>query len=441
MMIKEWFMSGQARHALALRRHVHKLLRHQVDLLAPKAVEELQTAMQSVQSAVAEKAKSEELDKKVETLEKAAEKWLKPYPNATLRENIEVLLVALAVAMAIRTFFLQPFKIPTGSMQPTLFGVTSVPDFSKINPNPLEDPQLKERQRQAQTELRDKLVIPTGWQRVKEWFQGISYIHKVAEQDGNLQSVDRPFRILIFNIRQTIHVGNRTYTIWFPPDYGSSSLEGRAGISIGQGFRKGEDIVKMKVQAGDHLFVNRLTYNFCPPRRGDIVVFATAGIPEARRGVVSPPIPADQFYIKRLTGLSGETLVLQKDYDVFFADREESRSVGHLMIDGRPLSASTPHFANLYSFQGARPGTNVLVYEENRYFGHALLGELGPDSRTQNRRSYEFRIRPNHLFVMGDNTMNSLDSRYWGDFPADVVIGKSLFVYWPLTERFGWGQR
>ena len=58
-------------------------------------------------------------------LEKSANKWLKPYPNAAWRENVEVLLVALTVAMGIRTFFLQPFKIPTGSMQPTLFGVTS----------------------------------------------------------------------------------------------------------------------------------------------------------------------------------------------------------------------------------------------------------------------------------------------------------------------------
>jgi signal peptidase I len=40
---------------------------------------------------------------------------------------------------------------------------------------------------------------------------------------------------------------------------------------------------------------------------------------------------------------------------------------------------------------------------------------------------------------MGDNTMNSLDSRSWGAFPAVSVIGKSFFVYWPLTERFGWG--
>ena len=68
---------------------------------------------------------------KAEELQFAAEKWLKPYPNAAWRENVEVLLVALAVAMGIRTFFLQPFKIPTGSMQPTLFGVNSTPDFDQ----------------------------------------------------------------------------------------------------------------------------------------------------------------------------------------------------------------------------------------------------------------------------------------------------------------------
>jgi type IV secretory pathway protease TraF len=42
---------------------------------------------------------------------------------------------------------------------------------------------------------------------------------------------------------------------------------------------------------------------------------------------------------------------------------------------------------------------------------------------------------------MGDNTMNSFDSRGWGAFPATNVIGKSFFVYWPITDRFGWGHR
>ena len=49
------------------------------------------------------------------------------------------------------------------------------------------------------------------------------------------------------------------------------------------------------------------------------------------------------------------------------------------------------------------------------------------------------QVPPGELMVMGDNTLNSLDSRYWGPFPASYVIGKSFFVYWPITERFGWG--
>jgi signal peptidase I len=53
----------------------------------------------------------------------------------------------------------------------------------------------------------------------------------------------------------------------------------------------------------------------------------------------------------------------------------------------------------------------------------------------------EFQIASNHLFVMGDNTMNSLDSRFWGDFPESSIIGKSFFVYWPITSRFGWGNQ
>src|SRR5208283_5372679 len=81
----------------------------------------------------------EALQKQLEQLEKAANKWIRPYPHAEWRENIEVFLVAIVVAMAIRTFFLQPFKIPTGSMEPTLFGIETQdlrdqPDFKMPNP-------------------------------------------------------------------------------------------------------------------------------------------------------------------------------------------------------------------------------------------------------------------------------------------------------------------
>jgi len=192
-------------------------------------------------------------------------------------------------------------------------------------------------------------------------------------------------------------------------------------------------VVKLQVSAGDHLFVDRLTYNFRKPKRGEIIVFATAGIPEEQRENFR--IPGDQFYIKRLVGLGGETLSLAPDYEVVGASQFGGGGVpvGHLLINGQPLSASTPHFENLYSFPGVPPGTKTLSYQENQYCGHALIRELEPGR--------EFQVATNHLFVMGDNTMNSLDSRFWGDFPAASCIGKSFFVYWPITKRFGWGNQ
>jgi signal peptidase I len=371
---------------------VEKILEHQRDILPLKSIEEVETVIRQTNDALQSGMDTASLEKQMNALEQAASKWLRPYPNAAFRENVEVLLVALAVAMGVRTFFLQPFKIPTGSMQPTLFGVTSAHD--------------------------DGMKIPTGWERVKQWFAGISYIEKQAAVDGELQWVSQPVRFLIFNIKQTFIQGGQSYTIWFPPDYGSATLEQRAGIHVGQTFHKGEDIVKLRISAGDHLFVDRLTYNFRPPKRGEIIVFETRGI---------DTLPQDQFYIKRLVALSGEHVQVGDDR--------------HLIIDGTRLTAETPHFADVYSFKPEDPP------QESHYSGHVnekVAEEFHPPGQFLSmplfpNQSATYEVRPDHLMVMGDNTMNSYDSRYWGDFPLHNVIGRAFFVYWPITDRFGWG--
>ena len=116
-----------------MRNHVCRLLNAQRDLLSPEAVGAVTFALNELAAAIADGANSGRIRIKTEELEFAANRWLNPYPHAGWRENVEILLVAMTVAMSIRTFILQPFKIPTGSMQPTLYGVTSVPDFSRID--------------------------------------------------------------------------------------------------------------------------------------------------------------------------------------------------------------------------------------------------------------------------------------------------------------------
>jgi signal peptidase I len=322
--------------------------------------------------------------------------------------------VAIAVARGIRTFFLQPFKIPTGSMQPTLYGVTH------------ED-----------LRGRTDVKIPNGFARfVDYWFNGVSYIHIVAKSSGTL-TWDPPSKFVLFNRSQTYRINGVANSILFPPD----GLFDRSEISPGAQVEAGKDIVKLRVISGDHLFVDRVSYNFRRPQRGDIVVFETHGI----QGIADMSRElADTYYIKRLCGLGGERLALTRDYEIRHQNYGEI-PVGHLVINGtREITASTPHFEYLYTFPDAVSRTNKMIpFHENHYVGHALLRNLAPGA--------QFEVRPNCYFVMGDNTLNSSDSRYWGDFERNKVIGKSFFVYWPIGKtsfkgeerdsRFGWAHR
>ena len=302
-----------------------------------------------------------------------------------------MILVAVAVAMAIRTFFLQPFKIPTGSMQPTLFGVTSA--------------SLKEP---------GAITIPSALIRLYQAFvRGTFYHYQAAEDDGVLIHIGEPEHVMKFinKVRLTMRYGSgeKTYQLWFAPD---ERFAERAGIQVGQTFHKGEAIVNFVETAGDHLFVNRLTYNFRQPKRGEIIVFETKGIED-------PRMPQDQFYIKRLVALGGERVQIGDDR--------------HLTLDRtNRLDALTPHFENVYSFNPKEPP------QESHYSGHVNAPYLAP--LFQNKQE-GFLVRPDHYMVMGDNTVNSFDSRAWGDFSRTNVIGKSCFVYWPISERFGWGHR
>src|SRR3954470_12468107 len=107
------------------------------DVLAPAQVSELQSRRVELQAMVKERAGAEKLKIGIERLEDVLRRTGGAiYPKTALVENVEFFLVAALVILGIRTYFVQPFKIPTNSMWPTYNGMT--PEVFKT---PAEEPQ------------------------------------------------------------------------------------------------------------------------------------------------------------------------------------------------------------------------------------------------------------------------------------------------------------
>jgi signal peptidase I len=140
---------------------------------------------------------------------------------------------------------------------------------------------------------------------------------------------------------------------------------------------------------GDRVLVARFHYHLTAPSRGDIVVFKY-------------PLDPRVVFIKRLIGLPGDTLSLND---------------GHVYVNG--VRQDEPYVQRV---NGQPAPTNPAP---------ALSGSTMTDPWSLHS---PYTVPPGHYFMMGDNRLDSDDSRVWGPVPARDLIGKAFFVYWPLNR-------
>lgn len=424
-----WLLFRRIRKGSELLGIVRKHYNHQRDILPEKNRAELVAGMAAYGAALHSSATTAaQLKAAGEVFEDIAHRWLLQYPHAAYRDNFESLLGTVVIIFAFKTFFATPMEIPTGSAQPTFYGITH-------------------------QDLRDRpdVKIPTGLERLWErWAKGVSYYEVIAEADGQLEALGEPRKQVAlgnlgFGKRFDIQVGGRSYSVsWAPEDpvYQLSLVDRDTRRPFKASFKKGEPIVRCRVVAGDRLFVERLTYNFRKPRRGEYFVFQSTGLPY--------PVTQGTHYIKRLIAFGGEHVRIGDDR--------------HVYIDGKRLEKTDPGFEKVYAFDPSKAPAdsqysghvNGTVYarayrdwylkaphggvtpEELPSMAEAMTGAMAagvakyfPDEKT------EFVVHPNSYLGFGDNTMSSSDGRAWGDVPREKVIGKSLFVMWPFTSRWG----
>ena len=139
---------------------------------------------------------------------------------------------------------------------------------------------------------------------------------------------------------------------------------------------------------GDRIFVNKFLYcaripfvnirlpimDVRQPKRGDIIVFQ------------SPEEPKKDF-VKRLVAFDGETVEIRD---------------GKILVNGKPVSEPSLRSAAYYN-----------------------AGDYGKEGEA-------VRVPKGSFYALGDNSANSRDSRYWGFVPRRNLIGKAVFIYWPL---------
>ncbi|MDD5699135.1 MAG: signal peptidase I [Victivallaceae bacterium] len=338
-----------------------------------------------------------ELSRAVEDCRRSYKKFLPPPKYAWIREYLDVLAVAAAVAFGIRGLFLQPFKIPTSSMQPTLFGIHYIAQKGQVNP----------LLGQVSAPL-DYLLFSCERARLR------------IEQDGILEG-GNPYEAF----RQSLRYGVFPYT-WFTIGGVNYGLPGEwdkvseySGLyrnfsCIGETvcpipYKAGEVLCNGWLSSGDHLFVDRFSHLLAGLRRGDVVVFNTENIYYNGRALAKN----GYYYIKRLAGLPGDTLKIVHR-TLYIRPRGETRF--------KPVTDFSPKFRKLYSNQGGYHGHLNLPHE------HDLSGD-------------GFTVPDDSYFMLGDNSRTSLDSRYWGTVPRRNIVGKALFVFWPFSRRWGLTDR
>ena len=136
--------------------------------------------------------------------------------------------------------------------------------------------------------------------------------------------------------------------------------------------------MRMTFLEGDRIFVDKLSYRFHPPERGDIIVFKY-------------PLDRKKDFVKRLVGLPGDKIKIDS---------------GKLIINGKEMDS--PPFSEHY-------------YYNRNDWPYGKEGQI-------------IEVPAKNYFAMGDNSAQSSDSRYWGFVPEKNMVGKAFFIWWPLNR-------
>jgi signal peptidase I len=357
------------------------------------------------------------------------------YPKTSLVENVEFFLVAAIVILGIRTYFVQPFKIPTNSMWPTYYGMTAEnlpPGTAAPNPalslfrfaayGATRHTVVAPRDGQVSAQLIMRGNKPSLAYTLKDGRSWFVFPARFKEYtfyvDGEPASVQVPSDFSGFDdvafgtffhdqaaleaqIRRA-EQANQIEVVRLRADDNASGEYEALRVPMGRTVRAGEPIVRFDLMTGDQLFVDRVSYNFVRPSVGQGFVFRTDNIPDIARNFGS------EYFIKRLIGVPGDRIEIREPM---------------VYRNGAPITGS-----KTFDLNGRRVSP---------YLGYFNASRDADPRFTQLFKGETVTVPAFSYLALGDNSRDSFDGRFWGFVPAKDVVGRPLFIYYPFTRRWG----
>lgn len=422
-----FFISKWKRQAKEVEKGGKKFLYYRRDLLSQQQVLELQSRLEDLKNArkAGQKDAAQEACARIEDLRR---KYFPREQKNALGENFEMIFVAMVIALGLRTYVVQPFKIPTGSMQPTLNGfiATSIPK-DKPFPN----------------------ILTRQWEKVT---RGRSYVDIVLKHPKRLRAVNPVEQetflhfftrtVVYFDDGSKVRVPGPKATLMSRQGFGFGKVCGyptgdmspeekvtylRAKHSMRQPCieHQGNDtilyltpelpagtvIARGYVDSGDLILVDKFSYHFRKPQQGEVFVFNTQGIEAIASEARKTGSSIGHHYIKRLAATPGTSL----------------------QIRGKELYVKTK---NVPWHRASQKGFVRVMSQKNGYSGYESKGRLAPGETFMALPSSQRGM--SSYIALGDNSPHSSDSRYWGTVKEHNLVGPAWFTLWPFTSGH-WG--
>jgi signal peptidase I len=196
------------------------------------------------------------------------------------------------------------------------------------------------------------------------------------------------------------------------------------------------------ILVGDYLLVNKFIFApsgnplpFLPQRdvkRGDIIVFKYPGYPENTAKVEDGGgIPYQINFVKRVIGLPGDKVEV-KNNQVYINDQllPEHRITADLPVDRRGRENNESALIVKTEEPRQENQTYSTYYSEETMEATAQGQPTSERFRFGGAGSSPTIVPENSYFVLGDSRDKSLDSRFWGFVPRELIVGRAMFVYW-----------